>query len=189
MMPIGEGVLFGGGNGLIPALLLGLLFVTLFVIMISPSIRDWILRLLERLLHDLAELLGWNKKYRHKKDSAEERFVDTVENLTRRTQKHGGLPSRAAFERQLSRMADPVEQYTYAYSVYATYLENTHGSVIVSDTPRERSDKVRTDDRYPDAVPFSALYEQLRYADDPQGQADLQQRIHDISTYLKQVLS
>ena len=187
MVP-GNGVLFGGGNGLTPALLLGLLFVTLFVIMISPSIRDWILRLLERLLHDLAELLGWNKKYRHKKDSAEERFVDTVENLTRRTQKHGGLPSRSVFERQLSRMADPVEQYTYAYSVYAAYMENTHGRVLVSDTPRERSDKVHGDERYPEAEQYAALFEQLRYADDRQGLTDLQQHSQALCAYLRQVL-
>ncbi len=187
MVP-GNGVLFGGGNGLIPALLLGLLFVTLFIIMISPSIRDRILLFWEQLFHDLAELFGWNKKYRHKEDAAEERFVDTVENLTRRTEKRGALPSLAVFERQLSRIPTPEEKYAYAYSVYAKYMELSHGRVLVSDTPRERSDKVHGDDRYPDAGQYSGLFEQLRYADDSQGQTDLQQHSQELCAFLKQVL-
>lgn len=187
MVP-GNGVLFGGGNGLIPALLLGLLFVTLFIIMISPSIRERILRFLEQLFRDLAELFGWNKKYRRKKDATEERFTDTIENLTRRTEKHHALPSLAAFERQLSRISTSEEKYAYAYSVYAKYMEHSHGRVLVSDTPRERTDKVHGDDRYPDAEPYAALFEHLRYADESQDQTDLLKRSQDLCTYLRQVL-
>ena len=187
MVP-GNGVLFGGGNGLIPALLLGLLFVTLFIIMISPSIRERILLFFEQLFRDLAELFGWNKKYGHKKDATEERFTDTIENLTRRTEKHHALPSLAAFERQLARISTSEEKYAYAYSVYAKYMEHSHGRVLVSDTPRERTDKVHGDDRYPDAEPYAALFEHLRYADESQDQTDLLKRSQDLCTYLRQVL-
>ena len=174
-------------NGLLAMLLLGLLFITLFIIIASPAIRDWLRRLWEQLLADLAEFFKMKKKFR-KSEQIEERFVDTVENLTRRTQKHSSLPSRSVFERQLSRIADPVEQYAYAYSVYAAYMENTHGRVLVSDTPRERSDKVHGDERYPEAEQYAALFEQLRYADDRQGLTDLQQHNQALCTYLRQVL-
>ena len=174
-------------NGLLVMLLLGLLFITLFIIIAFPGIRERLLLFWERLLSDLAEFFKLKKKYR-RAQPIEERFVDTVENLTRRTQKRNALPSLASFERRLSRITAPEEKYAYAYSVYAAYMEHSHGRVLVSDTPRERSDKVRTDDRYPDAEQYSALFEQLRYADDLQGQADLQQRSRELCTYLRQVL-
>ena len=187
MVP-GNGVLFGGANGLIPALLLGLLFVTLFIIMISPSIRERILRFLEQLFHDLAELFGWNRKYRHKKDATEERFTDTIENLTRRTEKHNALPSLAAFERQLSRIPTPEEKYAYAYSVYAKYMEHSHGRVLISDTPRERSDKVRSDDRYPDAGQYAEVFEEVRYANEKMIQPEITERLQVLNMYLQNVL-
>ena len=174
-------------NGLIAMLLMGLLFVTLFIIIASPAIRERLLLLWEQLLSDLAEFFKLKKKYR-KTESIEERFVDTVENLTRRTEKRGGLPSLAAFERQLSRLAAPEEKYAYAYSVYAKYMEHSHGRVLVSDTPRERSEKVRSDDRYPDAGQYAEVFEELRYADGNVTGEDLDIRNHDIYLFLKQVL-
>lgn len=174
-------------NGLIAMLLMGLLFVTLFIIIASPAIRERLLQLWEQLLADLADFFKLKKKVRKSKQ-IEERFVDTVENLTRRTQKHGGLPSRSAFERQLSHIPTPEEKYAYAYSVYAKYMEHSHGRVFVSDTPRERSDKVRTDDRYPDAEQYAALFEQLRYANDRQGLTELQQHSQELCAYLRQIL-
>ena len=174
-------------NGLLAVLLMGLLFITLFIIIASPAIRDWLRRLWKQLLADLAEFFKMKKKFR-KSEQIEERFVDTVENLARRTKTRGSLPSAVTFERRLSRIENPVDRYAYAYSVYAAYMEQTHSSVLVSDTPRERSGKVRTDDRYPDAASYSALFEQLRYADDMSGQADLQQRSRDICAFLRQVL-
>ena len=187
MMPGNVGVLFGGGNGLAQALLLGLLFVTLFIIMISPSIRDRILLFFEQLFRDLAEFFKLKKKYR-KTEPIEERFVDTVENLTRRTGKRDGLPSLAAFERQLSRIVESEEKYAYAYSVYAKYMELSHGRVLVSDTPRERSEKVRSDERYPDAGQYAEAFEEVRYADGNVTGEDLDIRNHDIYLFLKQVL-
>ena len=186
MVP-GNGVLFGGENGLIPALLLGLLFVTLFIIMISPSIRERILLFFEQLFRDLAELFGWNKKYRPAVH-VEERFVDTVENLTRRTGKRDGLPSLAAFERQMSRLAAPEEKYAYAYSVYAKYMELSHGRVLVSDTPRERSEKVRFDERYPDAGQYAEVFEEVRYANEAVGIVGLDERLTVLHDYLRGVL-
>ena len=174
-------------NGLIAMLLLGLLFVTLFIIIASPAIRERLLQLWEQLLADLAEFFKLKKKYR-KIEPIEERFVDTVENLTRRTQKHDGLPSLASFERQLSRIAEPEEKYAYAYSVYAKYMELSHGRVLVSDTPRERSEKVRSDERYPDAGQYAEMFEEVRYADGNVTGEDLDIRNHDIYLFLKQVL-
>ena len=174
-------------NGLIAMLLLGLLFVTLFIIIASPAIRERLLLLWERLLSDLAEFFKLKKKYR-KTEPIEERFVDIVENLTRRTQKNDGLPSLASFERQLSRIASPEEKYAYAYSVYAKYMEQSHGRVLVSDTPRERSEKVRSDDRYPDAGQYAEVFEEVRYADGNVTGEDLDIRNHDIYLFLKQVL-
>ena len=174
-------------NGLIAMLLLGLLFVTLFIIIASPAIRERLLLLWEQLLSDLAEFFKLKKKYR-KTEPIEERFVDTVENLTRRTGKRDGLPSLAAFERQLSRIAEPEEKYAYAYSVYAKYMEQSHGRVLVSDTPRERSEKVRSDDRYPDAGQYAEVFEEVRYADGNVTGEDLDIRNHDIYLFLKQVL-
>ena len=174
-------------NGLIAMLLLGLLFVTLFIIIASPAIRERLLLLWEQLLADLAEFFKLKKKYRPAA-LIEERFVDTVENLTRRTGKRDGLPSLAAFERQLSRIAEPEEKYAYAYSVYAKYMELSHGRVLVSDTPRERSDKVRSDDRYPDAGQYAEVFEEVRYADGNVTGEDLDIRNHDIYLFLKQVL-
>ena len=174
-------------NGLIAMLLLGLLFVTLFIIIASPAIRERLLQLWEQLLADLAEFFKLKKKYR-KIEPIEERFVDTVENLTRRTGKRDGLPSLAAFERQLSRIAEPEEKYAYAYSVYAKYMEQSHGRVLVSDTPRERSEKVRSDDRYPDAGQYAEVFEEVRYADGNVTGEDLDIRNHDIYLFLKQVL-
>ena len=174
-------------NGLIAMLLLGLLFVTLFIIIASPAIRERLLLLWERLLSDLAEFFKLKKKYR-KTEPIEERFVDTVENLTRRTGKHDGLPSLAAFERQLSRISTSEEKYAYAYSVYAKYMEQSHGRVLVSDTPRERSEKVRSDDRYPDAGQYAEVFEEVRYADGNVTGEDLDIRNHDIYLFLKQVL-
>ena len=174
-------------NGLIAMLLMGLLFVTLFIIIASPAIRERLLLLWEQLLSDLAEFFKLKKKYR-KTEPIEERFVDTVENLTRRTGKRDGLPSLAAFERQLSRIAEPEEKYAYAYSVYAKYMEQSHGRVLVSDTPRERSEKVRSDDRYPDAGQYAEVFEEVRYADGNVTGEDLDIRNHDIYLFLKQVL-
>ena len=174
-------------NGLIAMLLMGLLFVTLFIIIASPAIRERLLLLWEQLLSDLAEFFKLKKKYR-KTEPIEERFVDTVENLTRRTHKHDGLPSLAAFERQLSRIAKPEEKYAYAYSVYAKYMEQSHGRVLVSDTPRERTRKVCEDDRYPDAAQYTEVFEELRYADGNVTGEDLDIRNHDIYLFLKQVL-
>ena len=174
-------------NGLIAMLLLGLLFVTLFIIIASPAIRERLLLLWEQLLADLAEFFKLKKKYRPA-GSIEERFVDTVENLTRRTGKRDGLPSLAAFERQLSRIAEPEEKYAYAYSVYAKYMEQSHGRVLVSDTPRERSEKVRSVVRYPDAGQYAAVFEEVRYADGNVTGEDLDIRNHDIYLFLKQVL-
>ncbi len=196
--PISYGGGFGGmqklfdgedasSNGLIAMLLLGLLFVTLFIIIVSPAIRERLLLLWEQLLADLAEFFKLKKKYR-KTEPTEERFTDTIENLTRRTEKHNALPSLAAFERQLSRIPTPEEKYAYAYSVYAKYMEHSHGRVLVSDTPRERTDKVHGDDRYPDAEPYAALFEHLRYADESHDQTDLLKRSQDLCTYLRQVL-
>lgn len=174
-------------NGLIAMLLLGLLFVTLFIIIAFPGIRERLLLLWEQLLADLAEFFKLKKKYRPAA-SIEERFVDTVENLTRRTGKRDGLPSLAVFERQLSRIAEPEEKYAYAYSVYAKYMEQSHGRVLVSDTPRERSEKVRSDERYPDAGQYAEVFEEVRYADGNVTGEDLDIRNHDIYLFLKQVL-
>ena len=158
-----------------------------YIIIASPAIRERLLLLWERLLSDLAEFFKLKKKHR-KTQPIEERFVDTVENLTRRTGKRDGLPSLAAFERQLSRIAEPEEKYAYAYSVYAKYMEHSHGRVLVSDTPRERSEKVRSDDRYPDAGQYAAVFEEVRYADGNVTGEDLDIRNHDIYLFLKQVL-
>ena len=62
------------------------------------------------------------------------------------------------------------------------------GRVLVSDTPRERSEKVRSDDRYPDAVQYAEVFEELRYADGNVTGEDLDIRNHDIYLFLKQVL-
>ena len=50
-------------NGLIAMLLLGLLFITLFIIIASPAIRERLLLLWELLLSDLAEFFKLKKKY------------------------------------------------------------------------------------------------------------------------------
>ena len=155
---------------------------------VSPSIRERFLRFLEQLFHDLAELFGWNRKYRHKKDATEERFTDTIENLTRRTEKHHALPSLAAFERQLSRIPTPEEKYAYAYSVYAKYMEHSHGRVLISDTPRERSEKVRFDERYPDAGQYAEVFEELRYANEAVGIVGLDERLTVLHDYLRGIL-
>jgi len=124
-------------NGLIAMLLLGLLFVTLFIIIASPAIR-------ERL--------------------------------------------RLFWERLLSRIAEPWEKYAYAYSVYAKYMEHSHGRVLVSDTPRERSEKVRFDERYPDAVQYAEVFEELRYANEAVGIVGLDERLTVLQDYLRGVL-
>ena len=174
-------------NGLIAMLLLGLLFVTLFIIIVSPGIRERLLQLWEQLLADLAEFFKLKKKYRPAVH-VEERFVDTVENLTRRTGKRDGLPSLAAFERQLSRIVEPEEKYAYAYSVYAKYMELSHGRVLVSDTPRERTRKVCEDDRYPEAGQYAEVFEELRYADVKILRDHLDRSSGQIVDFLKQVL-
>jgi len=196
--PISYGGGFGGmqklfdgedasSNGLIAMLLLGLLFVTLFIIIVSPAIRERLLLLWEQLLADLAEFFKLKKKYR-KTEPTEERFTDTIENLTRRTEKHHALPSLAAFERQLSRIPTPEEKYAYAYSVYAKYMEHSHGRVLVSDTPRERTDKVRSDERYPDAGQYAEVFEELRYADEAASITGLDERLTVLHDYLRGVL-
>ena len=196
--PISYGGGFGGmqklfdgedasSNGLIAMLLLGLLFVTLFIIIVSPAIRERLLLLWEQLLADLAEFFKLKKKYR-KTEPTEERFTDTIENLTRRTEKHHALPSLAAFERQLSRIPTPEEKYAYAYSVYAKYMEHSHGRVLVSDTPRERTDKVRSDERYPDAGQYAEVFEELRYANEAVGIVGLDERLTVLHDYLRGVL-
>jgi hypothetical protein len=174
-------------NGLIAMLLLGLLFVTLFIIIVSPGIRERLLLLWEQLLADLAEFFKLKKKYRPAVH-VEERFVDTVENLTRRTGKRDGLPSLAAFERQLSRIVEPEEKYAYAYSVYAKYMELSHGRVLVSDTPRERSEKVRFDERYPDAGQYAEVFEEVRYANEKMIQPEITECLQVLNMYLQNVL-
>ena len=174
-------------NGLIAMLLLGLLFVTLFIIIAFPGIRERLLLLWEQLLADLAEFFKLKKKYR-KTDLTEERFTDTIENLTRRSEKRDGLPSLAAFERQLSRIPTPEEKYAYAYSVYAKYMEHSHGRVLVSDTPRERSEKVRSDEKYPDAGQYAAMFEEVRYADEAASITGLDERLTVLHDYLRGVL-
>jgi len=174
-------------NGLIAMLLLGLLFITLFIIIASPAIRERLLLLWEQLLSDLAEFFKLKKKYR-KTEPIEERFVDTVENLTRRTKKNRVLPSLASFERKMSRLATPEEKYAYAYSVYAKYMELSHGRVLVSDTPRERSEKVRSDERYPDAGQYAEIFEELRYADEAAGIIGLDECLTVLHDYLRGAL-
>ena len=174
-------------NGLIAMLLMGLLFVTLFIIIASPAIRERLLLLWEQLLADLAEFFKLKKKYR-KTEPIEERFVDTVENLTRRTEKHNVLPSLASFERQLSRITEPEEKYAYAYSVYAKYMELSHSRVLVSDTPRERSDKVRSDERYPDAGQYAEVFEEVRYADKIMKQPEITECLKVLNAFLHDAL-
>lgn len=185
--------LLGGGNsavgsGLITTILLGILFVTLFIIMISPSARERIMLFLDRLFHDLAQLFGYKEKIR-KITPVEEHFTDTIENLSKRTRKHDSLPSAAAFARQLERLDTDEEKYAYAYSVYARYMEQTKNEVLISDTPRERACKVLGDDRYSDAEAYTSLFESVRYAECTHDiLPGMEQKLNRLCDFLKRVL-
>ena len=67
-------------------------------------------------------------------------------------------------------------------------MELSHSRVLVSDTPRERSEKVRSDERYPDAGQYAEMFEELRYGNEAVGIVGLDERLTVLHDYLRGVL-
>ncbi|MCQ2430994.1 MAG: hypothetical protein MJ175_00160 [Clostridia bacterium] len=175
------------GNWVI--LVLAILFLGIFLYMISPSLREKFREFWKMLLDELAGFFG-HKYEKAEKETTESPFDDQYENLIRKKDAGSPLPSLKAYQKHCQTLPDDRARYEYAYAVYAQYMEQHCETVESSDTPRQRAGKVKGDTRFsPRTEPVTASFELIRYRESNDAELPmLSDHLAELQEFLNRVL-